>query len=233
MKTVLHERLAAVASLVRDGAYLADIGTDHAYLPIFLAQTGRITGAVASDIRPGPLSRAEENIRMAGLSDRISTVQTDGLAGLERYPLTDIVIAGMGGMEIAAILDAAPFVKRTRPRLILQPMQHIPELRDFLADGWNTEKEVQTIESGKLYQIFCVTYDGISRPNTEVERLLGRYSIEHKAENPTLFRILCERQLAILDEKITGLEKGGYNPSKQKELRRSITALMQDLPPQT
>ena len=232
MKTVLPGRLAAVASFVREGAYLADIGTDHAYLPIFLAERGRISYAVASDIRPGPLSRAEENIRMAGLSERIQTIQTDGLSGLERYPLTDIVIAGMGGMEIAAILAAAPFIKRTRPRLILQPMQHIPELRDFLARGWNTEKETQTTDGGRLYQIFCVTYDGISRPITEAERLLGRCNVEHRAENPALFRILCERQLALLDEKIAGLERGGRDASKQKELRRSIAALMQDLPPQ-
>ncbi len=233
MKTVLRGRLAAVASLVRDGAYLADIGTDHAYLPIYLMQTGRIKGAVASDIRSGPLARAQKNILAAGLAGQIHTVLTDGLSGLDRYPLTDIVIAGMGGMEIAAILEAAPFVKRACPRLILQPMQHIPELRDYLSGGWNTEKETQAIEGGKLYQILCVTYDGISRPITETERLLGRYNIEHKKESPALFRILCERHLAVLDEKIAGLEKGGLGAAKPKELRRDVAAQLEDLPPQT
>jgi len=221
MKTTLDARLSAVASLVRDGAYLADIGTDHAYIPIYLAENGKISHAVASDIREGPLMRAEKNICAAGLSDRIETVLTDGLSGFEQYPLTDVVIAGMGGLMIAAILDAADFLKRTKPRLILQPMQHIPELRRYLSKGWQVEKESIVGEGGKLYQILCVRYDGKKRNLSDIELLLGSYTLAHKRETP-LFTALCERQIAVLNEKITGLEKGGHDASPEKEMLLAI-----------
>lgn len=224
-------RLSAVAALVKNGAYLADIGTDHAYIPIYLANIGRISAAIASDIRPGPLARAEENILSAGLSDKIRTVQTNGLRGLEQYPITDIVIAGMGGLEIISILEDAAFLKQTRPHLILQPMQHIPELRMYLSNGWKTEKETQAEENGKLYQIFSVVYDGIVRPLSETEQLLGRYNIEHKYENSEFFSKLCLRQLALLDEKIAGLEKGKRDASAQKSLRSAIEAELVSLHP--
>ena len=80
----LSKRLSAVAALVTDGYRLADIGTDHAYIPICLAGTGRIPEAVAMDVNPGPLLRAEENIRMHGLEDRIKTRISDGFASLEK-----------------------------------------------------------------------------------------------------------------------------------------------------
>ena len=228
MKTSLDARLLAAANLVRDGAYLADIGTDHAYLPIYLAQRGKISRAVASDIRKGPLARAEQNIRAAGLSDKIGTVLTDGLSGLEHYPVTDIVIAGMGGLMILSILDAADFIRTANLRLILQPMQHIPELRRYLSDGWQVEKEAIAEEGGKLYQILCVRYDGVKRELSALELLLGSYTLAHKREIP-LFPALCERQAAVLSEKITGLEKGGHDASAEKEMLLAIRAELADI----
>lgn len=228
MKTSLDARLLAAANFVRDGAYLADIGTDHAYLPIYLAQNGKISRAVASDIRKGPLARAERNIRAAGLSDKIETVLTDGLSGLERYPITDIVIAGMGGLMIASILDAADFIRTAKLRLILQPMQHIPELRRYLSAGWLVEKEAITEESGKLYQILCARYDGIKRNPSALELLLGSYNLAHKREIP-LFSALCERQAVVLSEKIAGLERGGHDASAEKETLLAIRAELTDI----
>ena len=121
----LDDRLLAVAACVPKGAYLADVGTDHAYLPIYLAEQGKLSGAVASDIHKGPLESAKKNISENGFSSLIATVLTDGLQGLEIYPVTDIAIAGMGGLMIAGILEKAAFLRERRPRLILQPMQHI------------------------------------------------------------------------------------------------------------
>lgn len=229
MKTSIDARLLAAAALVRDGAYLADIGTDHAYLPIHLAICGRIRHAVATDIREGPLTRARENICAAGLSDLIETVLTDGLSGLERYPLTDIVIAGMGGLMIASILDAADFIKHTRTRLILQPMQHIPELRRYLSAGFQVEKEVLAEEGGKLYQILCARYDGERRQLSDIELLLGSYHLAHKRENPSLFSALCRRQIAVLNEKIIGLERGGRNAAAEKDMLRAIRAELETI----
>ena len=85
-KMKLDARLLAVASMVREGAYLADVGTDHAYLPVYLAEENIISGAVASDIHKGPLESAAKNIREAGFSDKIQTLLTDGLQGVENIP---------------------------------------------------------------------------------------------------------------------------------------------------
>ncbi len=220
----LDDRLLAVAALVPDGAYLADVGTDHAYLPLYLAEKGKLSGAIASDIHKGPLDSADKNIREAGFSSLIQTKLTDGLQGIEAYPVTDIAIAGMGGMMIAGILEKAPFVKECRPRLILQPMQHIPELRKYLGEnGFSIEKETQATADGKFYQILLVVYDGICRNFTDVELLVGKYNIDHKRENAENFKRLCTRQLDVLSEKIRGMEKGGHDSSAQKALYDAIS----------
>lgn len=225
MKHELEGRLLAVAAEVREGAYLADVGTDHAYLPIYLMQKGRLCHAVASDIRRGPLSRADENIRGAGLSEKIETLLTDGLHGIERHPVTDIVIAGMGGQMIAAILENAPFVRQRPVRLILQPMQNIPELRSYLANGYRIERETLVAEEKKLYTVLTVTYDGIKRETTPLSLLLGDYTIAHRHEMP-LFSELCRRHLAVLSEKLEGRRKGGHDTSAEESLSSEIQALL-------
>lgn len=223
----LDDRLLAVASCVPAGAYLADVGTDHGYLPIYLAEKNMLTGAVASDIHKAPLESADKNIREAGFSSLIHTVLTDGLQGLEGYPVTDIAIAGMGGLMIKGILEKAPLVRERRPRLILQPMQHIPDLRRYLYEnGFAITKETQAMADGKFYQILCAVYDGERRAYTEAELLLGQYNIEHKHENAENFRRLCQRQTDVLGEKIKGLEKGGYDAQKEKALYTEIAELM-------
>ncbi len=223
MKRKLDDRLLAVAGCVSEGAYLADIGTDHAYLPIYLMEEGKIIGAVASDIHKGPLERADINIREASLSNKIATKLTDGLRGIEDYPVTDVAIAGMGGMMIAGILEAAPFVKERGTKLILQPMQHIPELREYLAkNGYSVTKETGAIADGKIYQIICVVYTGKTETYTETELLLGKYNITHKAENADFFRALCNRHLDMLADKIRGMEKGGCDASHEKALWDAI-----------
>ena len=229
-KTKIDARLLAVADLVSDGAYLADVGTDHAYLPLYLAERGKLSGAVASDIHKGPLESAEKNIREAGFSDLIHTVLTDGLQGIEAYPVTDIVIAGMGGLMIRGILEKASAFKKNSPRFILQPMQHIPELRRYLGEnGFSIQKETQALAEGKFYQILLCVYDGTVRSYTDAELLLGRYNMEHKKENTENFRRLCERQMDILREKIRGLEKGNQSAEKEKALYGAIAEELLDL----
>ncbi|MBQ7548250.1 MAG: SAM-dependent methyltransferase, partial [Clostridia bacterium] len=128
----LKPRLRMAAELVRDGVRIADIGTDHAYLPAALILEGRITGAVAADLRKGPLENAAQTVRANGLTDRISLRLSDGLANVSAGEADDIVIAGMGGILIAEILGACPFLKDGSKRYILQPQSHSEELRAFL-----------------------------------------------------------------------------------------------------
>ena len=131
----LDARLLSVAKFVRAGAYACDIGTDHAYLPVYLVLIGRASRALASDINKGPVMRARESVAKYGVSDKIDVILSDGLKGAEGYPVTDIIIAGMGGELIASILEDAKWVKDGKYRLILQPMTHAEILRRYLADN--------------------------------------------------------------------------------------------------
>jgi tRNA A22 N-methylase len=125
---------------------------------------------------------------------------------------------------IAGILEAAPFIRERKTRLILQPMQHIPELRRELAEkGYRIEKEVQTMAEGKFYQIICAVYDGETREICELEAYLGAYNIAHKTENKENFTMLCNRHLDILNEKIKGMEKGGHDATAERKLAEAIT----------
>lgn len=221
-KQKLTPRLSAVASLVR-GGFVADVGTDHAFLPIYLIESGKATRALATDIRPAPLSRAKKNIAARGLADRIETVLTGGLDGLEKYPLDCIVIAGMGGLNIIEILSAADFVHERKTRLVLQPMQNVTELRRYLADaGFCVEKELITVEDGKVYQMMSAVYDGEARTLTPAEELLGAYNIKHKSDRPREFFALCEKHLSLLDARINGLKTARRDATRESEIRKII-----------
>ena len=107
-------------------------GTDHAYLPAWLLQNGRIPSAIASDVREGPLSRARATARACGCFERMSFRLCDGLSGIAPEEVDALVIAGMGGETIANILEAAPWVKGKNFPIILQPMSTQAELRGWL-----------------------------------------------------------------------------------------------------
>ena len=138
----LSPRLRLAADLVPQGARLADVGTDHAYLPACLLLEGKIPWAIASDLRKGPLDRARETARQYGCGDKMAFRLCNGLAGIRPGEADAIVIAGMGGETIAQILEAAPWVLEEKIPLILQPMSSLPELREWLGqNGYAIAKE--------------------------------------------------------------------------------------------
>lgn len=150
-------RLQAVADWVPNGARLADVGTDHAYLPAWLVQNGRIAAAIASDLREGPLKKAGETCRRFGV-ESIDLRLCNGLAGISPEEADTIVIAGMGGENIAAILEAAPWTADGKHTLILQPMSRVEVLRSFLADhGYAIRREAVIPERDTLYPLMLVT----------------------------------------------------------------------------
>ena len=101
----ISKRLRTVASFVTEGNSIADIGTDHAYVPIFLAKEGKITKALAMDIKKGPLERAKTHIQKQGLSDMIEVRLSDGLSAFQKGEAETIIISGMGGALIQKILE--------------------------------------------------------------------------------------------------------------------------------
>ena len=153
----LSPRLRSVAELVPHGAHFADIGTDHAYLPVWLILHGVIEKAIAADLRRGPLERARETAEKYSVSGKMDFRLCDGLSGLREGETDTIVIAGMGGETIANILAAAPWTKRDGITLILQPMSSQPDLRQWLAEnGYTIERECLSREEKNLYTVMLV-----------------------------------------------------------------------------
>lgn len=177
MSLQLGNRLLSAASFVRQDAYLADIGTDHAYLPVFLLEAGRIRRAVCSDINRGPLSVAEKNVAEAGYSPSVEFLLCDGAAELSGRGITDYAICGMGGELIADIIEHAPHLFTKGVRLILQPMTRQAHLKRYLAErGFITVGEDFSAEGEKNYLALAVEYDGVSRKISDFEAELASFT---------------------------------------------------------
>ena len=147
----LSPRLAFLAGWVPQGARLADIGTDHAYLPVWLDVHGRVSTAIAADLRPGPLQRARETGRLYGAC-HVDYRLCDGLAAITEEECDTIVIAGMGGENIAGILQRAPWTADGRHTLLLEPHSRAEVLRAFLAkNGYVIRREALVRDRGFLY----------------------------------------------------------------------------------
>ena len=134
-KIELSPRLRMVADLVPAGARLADVGTDHAYLPAALILEAKIPSAIAADPRQGPLARARTTVREAGLTGRVAFRLGDGLKSIDPRETEAVAIAGMGGETIASILAAAPWTRERDLPLILQPMSSMSDLRLWLGQN--------------------------------------------------------------------------------------------------
>lgn len=151
----LTHRLQAIADQVPAGSRLADIGTDHAYLPVWLLLNGVIERAIAADLRPGPLERARETARRYGVEEQVDFRLCDGLSAIEAKAVETIAIAGMGGDTIQSILAAAPWAREKT--LLLQPMTGQSDLRRWLGEwGCVIERERIAREGKRLYSIWTV-----------------------------------------------------------------------------
>ena len=156
-KLDMGPRLRAIAALAPAGcACLADIGTDHGYVPVSLLLEGRIGRAVAADVGAMPLDHARRTAALYGVTDQIDFRLGDGLSVLRPGEAEVIVITGMGGDAITGILAAAPW-SRDGPMLLLQPMSRAEVLRAWLpANGYAVCHEQLVQDKGVLYPIFSV-----------------------------------------------------------------------------
>lgn len=215
----LDARLSAALPFVRKGSMICDVGTDHAYLPIYLSLTGKIRGAVATDVNEGPIARAEAHILAAGLGDRIRTLRTDGLHGVQTDDPDDILIFGMGGDLIVRIVGEAPFLYRTGKRLILQPMTHAETVRAALArSGFCTTGETLA-KTDRIYQIICADYDGVTRTLTPVEARLGKRNIERGDE---MFREFVRHEIKVLSARARGKQSAGDPATEECAMIREM-----------
>lgn len=156
----ISERLCRAASLISDGNRLADVGTDHGYVPIYLLQQQKIPYAIAMDINRGPLERAREHIRLYQLEEYIETRLSDGVEALKVGEADSILIAGMGGGLVMHILEAGQEVCRQAKELVLQPQSELERVRRFLwMEGYRVDAEEMVKEDGKYYPMMRVRYE--------------------------------------------------------------------------
>lgn len=196
----LSPRLCTVAGLVPHKMRFADIGTDHAYLPIWLLQRGLISYAVVSDLRQGPLERAKRNARRYGLMESMSFRLGDGLTPIVPDEVEVIAIAGMGGESMVEILAAAPWTKQGNYQLILQPMSALDELRSWLQpNGYRIEKEL-LCEDDRLYTVLSVV-PGEMSPLTPAECWAGRQTCD------PLRGVMLEKLILRAERALEGLQR--------------------------
>lgn len=228
----ISKRLQAVSALV-SYPLVADIGTDHGYVPIYLYKQKKITKAFACDVRKGPLAKASENIALFCAEDYIETRLGSGLSPLEVGEAETAVIAGMGGMLTIRILEDSPEVVASLKELILAPQSDLPYVRRYLHSiGFLIETELLIQDDGKFYTIMrCVL--GKESYSSEIEYMYGKKVLDKK--EPLLKQLLEmeAKNYHLVEEKLLksntegAKERLGEVQEKQKLIKEALRCLQQ------
>lgn len=224
----LSKRLERLAGMVTPGNRLADVGTDHGYVPICLYEENRIPSAIAMDFHKGPLERAENHIKAAGLERYIETRHSDGLAALKEGEADTVLIAGMGGALMQRILEEGRTVLFSVKELVLQPQSEIAGIRQQLeALQWRIICEDTVCEDGKYYFMMKAVH-GREAHYTTAEHRYGRMKYQRSL---SVLEEYLGRQVRIQQEILSGLPGEGSERSlaRAEFIRKDIRILKQAL----
>lgn len=212
----LQGRLLLAASMLEGCERPADIGTDHAYIPIYLVQSGKYPKVIATDVKKGPLLKAAKNIDKYQLSDRIELRLGDGIKPIGEGECDAFIIAGMGGVVISEILEASlETVKKARV-LVLQPVYTDAVLREYLFQkGFRIDTEVLVRDEGRIYVVIRAFHDGLIRQDESLYYHIGRALFE---QQDPLLKVYLERRIRIQAKIVHGLEKA-QQPDKRVYLK--------------
>lgn len=217
-------RLQEIAAFIPEGSSVADIGTDHAYLPVFLVEQKHITKAVACDVNEGPCKMAEAAIAAAGMRDQIELRRGDGLQPLQPGEVEYVTIAGMGGSLMCSILEASPEVLDSLSGLVLQPMNAACQLRQWLYEhGWHIERESLVVEDGRLYEIIFACPGKCPLPDA-LALLVGPQLLQ---QGHPLFSLHIEGILQQERKILAGMEQS--ETAKKSEKYRWVAQKIQEL----
>ncbi len=187
-----QERLKCIASNVKSGGIVADIGCDHAFTSIYLVEEKLARGAIAIDINKEPLKRAWQHIQESGMEEYISVRLSNGARGLKKGEADTILISGMGGALIASILEESINIIKDAKELVLSPQSEIYIVRHFLHDnGFKIVSEEMVKEQGKFYVVIRAV-PGSQHYKDESGYIYGEYLIENK--NKILEEFLLKEQ---------------------------------------
>lgn len=210
-----------MASFVERGSRVADIGTDHGYLPIALVERGICPCALAMDVREGPLKRAQEHVREHGLDGKIECRLSNGLMQLKPGEADTAVMAGMGGELIVHILEQGRHMWEHLRQAVLSPQSEPDKVRRFLEEeGFSIERESMVQEDGKFYTVLGICR-GQMKLSGQAQYLYGKRLIEER--NPVLVQFLLkeeERIRAIFD---------GFGERDTDKVRQAKQELAQQL----
>lgn len=178
----LTNRLLKIASLVSRNKRLADIGTDHGYIPLYLLNKRIIDVAILADINEGPLENARSEVKKNGLDDKVDLRLGSGIEVLKKGEVDEIIIAGMGGILIGELLEANKDVSHSVDKLILQPMQAQEKLRQYLLNnGYEILDECLEKEDFRFYEIIVAKYSGKNiQIDDNIYYEVGKKLIENK-----------------------------------------------------
>ena len=219
----LTDRLLKIASLVTEGKRVADIGTDHGYIPVYLLNQGKVPYAILADVNKGPLENARGEVRHNKLLDKVDLRLGSGIEVLEKGEVDEVIIAGMGGILISELLEAKLEVAHSVDKLILQPMQAQNELRKYLLNnGFEILNEVLVKEDFRIYEIIIAKYSG---KNTEVRDEIyyevGTKLIENK--DPLLNEFI-DKKIYMYNSIIKKIE-GKSSEGIEKKIKESKSAI--------
>jgi len=218
----LSPRLSAIAESVGECKCLADIGTDHAYIPVYLCKRHKAETAIACDINPEPLRRAESTVKTYNADKFVELRLGSGLDPIKSDESDAIVIAGMGGLLIANIIGSGLDKIKNANKIILQPMSAVSELREYLySHGWRIISESLVVEENKIYNIISVAPPDLSDNGVLInccnpsaaDVFIGKYLTENRPEN---FELYLKKRKDKLNKMIYGLEKSKTAESRKK-----------------
>ncbi|HBG5927029.1 TPA: SAM-dependent methyltransferase [Clostridioides difficile] len=222
----LTDRLLKIASLVSDGKKIADIGTDHGYIPVYLLKEGKVPFAVLADVNKRPLDNAHKEVIQNNLLDKVDLRLGSGIEILEIGEVEEVIIAGMGGILISELLEAKKEVAHNVEKLILQPMQAQEELRYYLLNnGYEILEEVLVREDFRIYEIIVAKYTG---KNTIIEdEIYYEVGIKLLENKDSLFNDFIEKKIKTYSSIVNKLEgkNGEAIDKKRKESEVAIKKL--------
>lgn len=199
----MSNRLELIASFVKNGIGVADVGTDHGYIPVMLVKRGYKGNIIATDINEGPLNKAKQSLIEAGCEEAVELILCNGLDGCESEKIDTIIVAGMGGDTITGILDRAEWCAREDIKLILQPVTKPEILRYWLVNNdFRITNEAQVEENGTVYQIICAV-PGRDCRYKDSELFIGRYDL---IKGSTYYEQMLDKHIIRFSSAAEGLK---------------------------
>ena len=213
----LSKRIYALADAVNQGDTVADIGTDHGYVPMLLVRDGKSPRVIMAEISVGSLAKAKETFELSRLSDKVCDADFrigDGLGTIAAGETDEIIIAGLGGHTIVQILDADPDKSRSFMQLVLQPRKHSGTLRYYLyTHGWDIEKEILAEEGKFACEIITAVPSGktFREPPYEEDDIRWKYPESLEKADHSLARKRVEWKMSSIKEELENLKSSAAN----------------------